>query len=160
MRSITRICVSAALCLSASLLAACSGSPGQGRGSSGAADSTAVVSFASAFDGLEPGSASYRSGKRLYSRYCLVCHGEEGAGDGFNAYNLQSSLDLAPANFADSAFAQGATESSVGASIAEGETESGGGGCLLPWGGTLSSLELKDVAGYVLALGASGDSGE
>ncbi|MCH8028240.1 MAG: hypothetical protein IID63_08985, partial [candidate division Zixibacteria bacterium] len=26
--------------------------------------------------------------KRLYLHYCSVCHGAEGKGDGFNAYNL------------------------------------------------------------------------
>lgn len=29
-----------------------------------------------------------QKGKRLYDHYCAVCHGTEGAGDGFNAYNL------------------------------------------------------------------------
>lgn len=29
-----------------------------------------------------------QKGKRLYDHYCAVCHGAEGAGDGFNAYNL------------------------------------------------------------------------
>lgn len=27
-------------------------------------------------------------GKRLYKQYCGICHGKEGRGDGFNAYNL------------------------------------------------------------------------
>jgi len=29
-----------------------------------------------------------QKGQRLYDHYCAVCHGAEGAGDGFNAYNL------------------------------------------------------------------------
>jgi cytochrome c1 len=29
-----------------------------------------------------------RKGKRLYEHYCAVCHGLQGKGDGFNAYNL------------------------------------------------------------------------
>ncbi|MGR3175457.1 MAG: c-type cytochrome [Candidatus Scalindua sp.] len=27
-------------------------------------------------------------GKKLYKQYCTICHGEEGRGDGFNAFNL------------------------------------------------------------------------
>lgn len=29
-----------------------------------------------------------RQGKRLFEQYCVVCHGQSGEGDGFNAYNL------------------------------------------------------------------------
>lgn len=31
---------------------------------------------------------SERQGKRLFEQYCVVCHGQTGEGDGFNAYNL------------------------------------------------------------------------
>lgn len=34
-------------------------------------------------------SYAQRKGKRLYEKYCVVCHGLEGKGDGFNAYNLK-----------------------------------------------------------------------
>lgn len=27
-------------------------------------------------------------GKKLYKQYCTICHGEEGRGNGFNAFNL------------------------------------------------------------------------
>src|SRR6266498_3531699 len=33
-------------------------------------------------------SYELRLGKGLYSHYCQTCHGETGAGDGFNAFNL------------------------------------------------------------------------
>ena len=29
-----------------------------------------------------------RQGKQLFEQYCVVCHGQSGEGDGFNAYNL------------------------------------------------------------------------
>ena len=28
-------------------------------------------------------------GKKLYKQYCTICHGVEGRGDGFNAFNLK-----------------------------------------------------------------------
>jgi cytochrome c1 len=31
---------------------------------------------------------SEQKGKRLYDHYCAICHGVQGKGDGFNAYNL------------------------------------------------------------------------
>jgi mono/diheme cytochrome c family protein len=31
-------------------------------------------------------------GKRVYEQYCSICHGEEGKGDGFNAFNLNPRL--------------------------------------------------------------------
>jgi mono/diheme cytochrome c family protein len=39
-------------------------------------------------------------GKYVFARYCAVCHGVEGRGDGFNAYNL----DPKPRDFTDSGF--------------------------------------------------------
>lgn len=47
-------------------------------------------------------SLSYeeRQGKQIYLRLCSVCHGDQGAGDGFNAYNL----DPKPHSLADSAY--------------------------------------------------------
>jgi mono/diheme cytochrome c family protein len=41
-----------------------------------------------------------REGGVLFRHYCAVCHGGEGHGDGFNAYNL----DPKPRDLADPAF--------------------------------------------------------
>ena len=41
-----------------------------------------------------------REGKRLFEHYCAVCHGVEGAGDGFNSYNLNPK----PNSFRDSVY--------------------------------------------------------
>ena len=46
----------------------------------------AVVAIAEERAGL---SEPAIRGKTLYMQYCAVCHGETGAGDGFNAYNLK-----------------------------------------------------------------------
>lgn len=49
-------------------------------------DSTTVAAEAAVAPAL---SFAQRNGRRLYDRYCAVCHGDNGAGDGFNAYNLE-----------------------------------------------------------------------
>ena len=38
-----------------------------------------------------------QQGKVLYTKYCAICHGDAGKGDGFNAYNL----DPKPRDFTD-----------------------------------------------------------
>lgn len=45
-------------------------------------------------------SYDQREGKRLFEHYCSVCHGVEGAGDGFNSYNLNPK----PNSFRDSVY--------------------------------------------------------
>lgn len=42
-------------------------------------------------------SDSGLKGEEYYKHYCNICHGEEGRGDGFNAYNL----DPKPRNFTE-----------------------------------------------------------
>jgi cytochrome c oxidase cbb3-type subunit III len=41
-----------------------------------------------------------RHGKHLFELYCVVCHGKNGEGDGFNAYNLNPR----PHSLADTAY--------------------------------------------------------
>jgi len=37
-----------------------------------------------------------QQGKILYTKYCSVCHGEQGKGDGFNAYNSIRNRETSP----------------------------------------------------------------
>lgn len=152
MRSLSRIFALIAICLSILVLFSCSGSSDDGHDATGVKKDEGVVTFAEGLDSIAPGAAANRVGKRLYTRYCQVCHGEEGAGDGFNAYNLQSSLGIVPADLTDSTFVTTSTDSSVLSAISDGSPDGARLGCLLPWGQTLSPLELIDVAGYVRTL--------
>jgi len=57
---------------------------------------------------LQPPSHGYnvREGRALYSYYCATCHGDEGHGDGLNAYNL----DPKPRDLADPSFQKNRTD--------------------------------------------------
>lgn len=45
--------------------------------------------FLEALDKIKHGLTDIElKGKEYYKHYCSICHGEEGRGDGFNAYNL------------------------------------------------------------------------
>ena len=62
-----------------------------------------------------------RLGKEAYQHHCLTCHGEVGAGDGFNAFNV----DPHPRDLSDPAFQKAKTD-------AELRTPSSGAGWV--WG--------------------------
>ena len=57
-----------------------------------------------------------QQGKILYAKYCAVCHGDQGKGDGFNAYNL----DPKPRDFTDPRAMAGIDDATLLTTIAEG----------------------------------------
>ncbi len=100
---------------------------------------------------VKPPTYEQRQGKHLYGRYCAVCHGEEGRGDGFNAFNL----DPKPRDFTDVQYMNALTN----ARLAETVTQGGKGvnkSPLMPsWGGTLTKEEIENIVSYLRLLGTS-----
>ena len=86
--------------------------------------------------------------KRLYLHYCSVCHGAEGKGDGFNAYNL----DPKPRNFTDSTFLSKADSAYVIEVIKGGGRAVELSAMMPPYGRTLTAEEIEKLAEYVLFL--------
>ena len=86
--------------------------------------------------------------KRLYLHYCSVCHGAEGKGDGFNAYNL----DPKPRNFTDSTFLIKADSDYVVKVIEGGGRAVELSAMMPPYGRTLTSKEIEKLAEYVMLL--------
>lgn len=86
-----------------------------------------------------------QQGKDLFSHYCSVCHGDQGAGDGFNSYNL----DPKPHSLADSAYMAAFSDRNLEDVITRG----GRGVNMSPempaYGGTLSQLDIAYVTAYV-----------
>jgi mono/diheme cytochrome c family protein len=89
-----------------------------------------------------------REGRALFRYYCATCHGDEGHGDGFNAYNL----DPKPRDLADPAFQAKRSDSDLLAVIRSGGAVAGLSTGMPPWGHTLNERQLHDLVDYVRTL--------
>ncbi len=89
-----------------------------------------------------------RIGQGVYQRYCETCHGATGAGDGFNAFNL----DPRPRDLSDPAFQKKKTDADLADTIQRGGAGVGLSALMPPWGRTLSKRELADVVLYLRTL--------
>jgi mono/diheme cytochrome c family protein len=89
-----------------------------------------------------------RQGKILYTKYCAVCHGDHGKGDGFNAFNL----DPKPRDFTDVRAMAGMDEATLLATIREGGKGVSKSPLMPAWGGRMSKTEIEYVIAYVEAL--------
>ncbi len=125
------------------LWAGCSGKKAPAAAGTDTTKDTSARSTAVLTDTVLPYEA--QQGKFLYTKYCAVCHGDDGKGDGFNAYNL----DPKPRDFTDARLMQALTDDRIA------ETISGGGRSvnkspLMPsWGGRLKSREIGYLVTYV-----------
>jgi len=89
-----------------------------------------------------------REGRALFRHYCLTCHGEEGHGDGLNAYNL----DPKPRDLADPAFLTPRTDEDLTAIIRSGGGVAGLSTGMPPWGRTLSERGILNLVVYLRTL--------
>jgi mono/diheme cytochrome c family protein len=89
-----------------------------------------------------------REGRALYRHYCVTCHGDQGMGDGFNAYNL----DPRPQSLADSTFQAQHSDSDLVAAIRSGGGAVGLSNQMPPWGRTLSERSIEHIVEYIRTL--------
>ncbi len=96
-----------------------------------------------------PPEPSYdlRLGKQVFTHYCQTCHGETGAGDGFNAFNL----DPKPRDLSDPVF-QKKSGADLADAIRRGGTGVGLSPLMPPWGRTLTAQQVEQVVLYVRSL--------
>ncbi len=133
---------------------------GCGRGRSAAARGGRTAgdsSFAAASmpRGRPPMELSLAWGGIVYRRYCAICHGETGGGDGFNAYNVSSAYGVTPMAFADSAALAALADSTALTAIRLGGAAVGKSVAMPPWGNTLTAGEVMDVLRYIRTLPAA-----
>jgi mono/diheme cytochrome c family protein len=97
-----------------------------------------------------PPEVSYelRLGKEVFRHYCQTCHGETGAGDGFNAYNL----DPRPRDLSDLAFQKRKSDADFADAVRRGGAGVGLSPLMPPWGHTLSARQIDEVILYLRAL--------
>lgn len=86
----------------------------------------------------------------LYRHYCSDCHGDTGHGDGRNAFALESQ----PPDFKNSPLARTGGDPLV-RFIADGSAASGRSPLCPPWGRTIPSQYLPDVAQHVAGLASA-----
>ena len=122
------------------------------RSTSAAAESTSAESAEAIYSASQlPIPAlgyNQREGRTLYRHYCVTCHGDEGAGDGFNAFNL----DPRPRSLADSAFQAQRSDSDLVSAIRSGGGAVGLSTGMPPWGRTLNQRQIENLVIYLRTL--------
>lgn len=95
-----------------------------------------------------PPSYELRLGRATFQHYCQTCHGETGAGDGFNAFNL----DPHPRDLSDPAFQKKKTDADLADAIQRGGAGVGLSSLMPPWGKTLSREQIEQTILYIRSL--------
>lgn len=100
--------------------------------------------------GDEVTSPSYaqREGAVLFAHYCAPCHGTEGAGDGFNAFNL----DPKPRDLTSGEFGQERSDEDLEAVIRLGGRAAGLSTSMPPWERTLNERQIRAVVEFLRTL--------
>lgn len=95
-----------------------------------------------------PSRYQLQLGKEVYTRYCAGCHGDTGAGDGFNSFNL----DPHPRDLSDPAFQKTKSNAELADAIRRGGAGVGLTALMPPWGHTLDARQIDAVVVYVRSL--------
>lgn len=115
--------------------------PAAGCGRVGADPTAAAVA--------PPGGAyELELGKSIYLAYCATCHGETGAGDGFNAFNL----DPRPRDLGDPAFQKSKSDENLEDVVRRGGAGVGLSSLMPPWGHTFNERQIEEVTLFLRSL--------
>jgi cytochrome c oxidase cbb3-type subunit 3 len=98
-----------------------------------------------------PDSAAVAAGAKLYSQYCLICHGKTGAGDGPGAAGLKPK----PRNFRDPKQLKSKSDEDLFKVISKGGPALGLSPLMVGWGSVLKEPQIRQVRAYVRSLAAT-----
>ncbi len=87
-------------------------------------------------------------GRTIYKHDCQACHGDTGAGDGSNSFNL----DPHPRDLGDPAFQKKKSDADLADAIRRGGSGVGLSALMPPWGHTLNDRQIDAVVVYVRSL--------
>jgi cytochrome c553 len=86
-----------------------------------------------------------RQGKQLFEQYCVVCHGQSGEGDGFNAYNLNPR----PHSLSDSIYMRALSSETLKETISFGGKGVNKSVLMPAYQNTLSKTQISNVVVYI-----------
>lgn len=103
-------------------------------------------------DDVAPTAPSYaqRQGAVLFAHYCAPCHGTEGAGDGFNAFNLEPK----PRDLTSREFQANRSDEDLIAVVRLGGRATELSSSMPAWSHTLNERQIASVVSFVRALEA------
>jgi mono/diheme cytochrome c family protein len=91
-----------------------------------------------------------RCGEAIYRERCAVCHGLSGAGDGFNASNL----DRPPQDFTSDSVMSAFPDSRLIDAVTSGGRAVGGTPMMPAYGKTFTAQDIRSVVAYVRTFAA------
>ncbi len=130
------------------VIAGCQKKPDGTKQEQEAADTARSVDTAAQAPSAQPEkilSYEQTQGAFLYGKYCAVCHGEEGKGDGFNAFNL----DPRPRDLSDSSYMKALSNDQILQTISGGGRSVNKSPLMPAYGWTLGKDQIRHVALYI-----------
>lgn len=107
-----------------------------------------VVVSATLLSGGSSWAQNQADGKKVYTTYCVSCHGEKGKGDGAAA----ASLPAKPADHTNGAMMNQLNDKFLYDIISKGGGAVGKSSFMPAWGGALNDAQIRDVIAFIRSL--------